>query len=69
MLNEEKLRQYIKEELSKTEVRNIIDSKIADFLKAKELETRVSEVVSDVFEKFFRMMYNKRGFWKNDIKR
>ena len=58
----------INEELTNSEVRNIINSKLDDFIKEKEFEKRVREISSDALEKFFKMMYNKRGFWKNEIK-
>ena len=58
----------INEELTNSEVRNIINSKLDDFIKEKDFEKRVREISSDALEKFFKMMYNKRGFWKNEIK-
>lgn len=58
----------INEELTKAEVRNIIDAKVADYIKEKEFERRVREITTDAMEKFFRMMYNKRGFWKGELK-
>lgn len=61
-------RKKINEELTNSEVRNIINSKLDDFIKEKEFEKRVREISSDALEKFFKMMYNKRGFWKNEIK-
>ena len=62
------LKPMINEELTNSEVRNIINSKLDDFIKEKEFEKRVREISSDALEKFFKMMYNKRGFWKNEIK-
>ena len=35
--------------------------------KISELEKDVKKIISDVMEKFFKMMYNKRGFWKNEV--
>lgn len=61
-------RNKINEELTNSEVRSMINSKMDDFLKEKEFEKRVREISSDALEKFFKMMYNKRGFWKSEIK-
>ena len=61
-------KKKINEELTNSEVRNIINSKLDDFIKEKDFEKRVREISSDALEKFFKMMYNKRGFWKNEIK-
>ena len=61
-------RHKINEELTNSDVRSIINSKLDDFIKEKEFEKRVREISSDALEKFFKMMYNKRGFWKIEIK-
>ena len=61
-------RKKINEELTNSEVMNIINSKLDYFIKEKDFEKRVREISSDALEKFFKMMYNKRGFWKNEIK-
>ena len=58
----------LNEEMTKSEVRSMIDSKFSDLLKEKEFERRVKEVTADAVERFFRMMYNKRGFWKSEWK-
>lgn len=58
----------INEELSYSEVRSMIDSKMDDYIKEKNFEKRVREITSDAMEKFFRMMYNKRNFWKSEVK-
>lgn len=60
----DRIKQILREELSKYEVKDIISDKF----KSKDFENRVKDIVTDVMEKFFRMMYNKRGFWKSDIK-
>ena len=56
------------EEITRAEIRSMIDSKVNDYLKEKEFEKRVREITTDAMEKFFRMMYNKRGFWKGELK-
>ena len=67
-MNESKLTKLIREELTKQEVNNIISDKLSSYLKKNEIEREIKNIVTDVMEKFFRLMYNKRGFWKNDIK-
>lgn len=62
------MRRRINEELTKSEVRSIIDSKVSDSLRDKDFEKRVKEITADALERFFRMMYNKRGFWKGEWK-
>lgn len=61
-------RKIINEEITSSEVRNIVNSKIEDLLKDKEFEKRVMELTTDAMERFFRTMYNKRNFWKSELK-
>lgn len=58
----------INEELTTADVRNIVNSKMSDYIKEREFEKRVRELTTDAMEKFFKMMYNKRGFWKGELK-
>ena len=62
------MRRNINEEITKAEIRSMIDSKVYDFLREREFEKRVREITANSIEKFFRMMYNKRGFWKGELK-
>lgn len=58
----------LNEEITKSEIRSMINSEINDLLRQKELEKRVKEITADVMEKFFKMMYNRRNFWKGEVK-
>ena len=60
--------RFINEEITKAEIRSMIDTKVSDYIKDKEFERRVREITSDAIEKFFKMMYTKRGFWKGELK-
>jgi hypothetical protein len=60
--------RFINEEITKAEIRSMIDSEVSDYIKEKEFERRVREITSDAIEKFFKMMYTKRGFWKGELK-
>jgi hypothetical protein len=62
------MKRRLNEEITKAEIRSMIDSKVADYLREKDFEKRVREITSDVVEKFFKMMYTKRGFWKGELK-
>lgn len=56
------------EDMTRSEVQNIINSRMEDYIKEKEFEKRVREITSDAFEKFFKMMYNRRNFWKGEVR-
>ena len=62
------MRKNINEEITKAEIRSMIDSRVSDFLREREFEKRVRELTADSIEKFFKMMYNKRGFWKGELR-
>lgn len=67
-INEDAIRDLVIEELTKTEVRSMIDSKLDDFLNKRELKKMVRGVVADVMDDFFREMWRKNGFWKTSLK-
>lgn len=67
-INEDAIRDLVIEELTKTEVRSMIDSKLDDFLNKRELKKMVRGVVTDVIDDFFREMWRKNGFWKTSLK-
>lgn len=62
------LKQIIREELTRQDVNSVINNKLDSYIKKSDFEKEVKRIVSDVMEKFFRMMYNKRGFWKNEVR-
>lgn len=67
-MNEYRLRQIILEELSRQDVKSMIDSKIDEFVKEKEFKKKVRNIAVDVLEDLFREMWRKNGFWKNSLK-
>lgn len=67
-MDRESLRKIIKEELTKAEIRNLIDSKLETFLKEKELKDRIREITVDVIEDLYKELWQKRTLWKNSVK-
>lgn len=59
---------HLNEEVTKGEIRSMIDSQLSDFLKDKDFEKRIKELTTDAMERFFKTMYNKRNFWKAELK-
>ena len=66
-MTQNELRKIIKEDLTKSDVSSMISDRLNSYLRKSELEKDVKKIVADVMEKFYRMMYNKRGFWKNEV--
>ena len=68
-LNEEDLKRMVQEELSRSDVRLMINDRISEYLKEREFEEKIKSIISDTFENYFKYMYNKRGMWKNELKK
>lgn len=68
-VNEEKyIKNLIKEELTKSDVRSMINSALDDFLKERELRKRIRELSAEILEDFFKQMWQRKGFWQTGIK-
>ena len=65
MLNK---RKYINEDVTSSEVRNIVNSKLDDFLKERDFEKRVNELSAKVLEKFIAQLFNKSLMWTSSLK-
>lgn len=68
-LQEEQIKRIINEEMSRSDVRNVVSSELSSYTKSREFEEAVKKLTSDVFERFFKLLYDRRGMWKNEIKR
>ena len=69
MLNEQRLRKILHEELTKTDVNKMIDDKIEKHLKSKDLKDKVNDIVVDTIDEFFRNLWAKNLFWKPMLKK
>lgn len=67
-VSDKKIRQMLKEELSKQEVKNLIDSKLSEYVSNNEFKKKIRNMAVDVLDDFFREMWRKNGFWKNPLK-
>jgi hypothetical protein len=63
-----RLKGIIKEELTKMDVRGMIDNALDNFIKERELRKKIREITSDVLDDLFRELWQKKGFWKNNLK-
>lgn len=58
----------INEDITNSEVRSIVNSKLDEFLKEREFEKRVNEISAKVLEKFITQLFNKRLMWTSTLK-
>ena len=61
-------RRNINEDVTASEVRSIVNSKLGDFLKERDFEKRVNEISAKVLEKFISQLFNKRLMWTSSLK-
>ncbi len=55
------------EELAMADVRSMVDGKLEAFVKSSEFKKAVRSIAADAMEKYFRIMYNKRGLWRAEV--
>lgn len=68
MLDNKRIDEIIREELTRAEVNSMIDSKLTSYQKDKELRREIRSIAADVLEDFFHELWRKNGFWKAPIK-
>lgn len=69
MNNNDKIHLLIKEELTKTEITNIVMSKLSSELSGESFERKIKKIAAKVVEELFKTLWQKRSFWQNDIKK
>jgi hypothetical protein len=69
MFSNEKIRQLIREELSKLDVENITSNKISSSYNSKEFKRAVKDITADVIEDLFRTLWNRSSTWKGGVTR
>jgi hypothetical protein len=69
MYSEDKIKQIINEEMSKSEITSLIKSKIDSNLSSKDFEKKVKEITSSVISELFKILWQRNNFWKDTIKR
>lgn len=57
----------INEELSKSDISSMINSKIGDKLSSSEFRKKVSEIAADVVNEIFKVLWQRNSFWKSSV--
>ena len=68
MDNNEKIYRILQEELSKSDVTSMINSKLSSSLNSKDFEKKVKEISSEVINNLFKILWQRNTFWKNSVK-
>lgn len=68
-MRQSNLSNILNEEMSKPEVVSLIKQKIGDNLNSKDFERKVKEISSSVMEEFFKILWQRKSFWRDSVKR
>ena len=68
-VDESAIRKAINEELSKKDVKSMIDKAVEDALASSEFKRKVTNIAADVAENFIDGMFARKAFWKDAIRR
>jgi predicted site-specific integrase-resolvase len=69
MISEDRIRQIINEEISKTEDESIVSNRISSAYNTRDFKRAVKEVTAEVIEDLFRTLWNRSSTWKGGITR
>lgn len=63
-----RIRQIVMEEVTKSEVEKITKDEIERALKDSAFKKKVREITADVFEDFVRLLWQRSSNWKGSLK-
>lgn len=63
------LKRILTEELTKTEVNNMIKSKLGTNLKSRDFENKVREIVIACISELYKSLWSKKSLWSTDLKK
>lgn len=66
-MDNRRIREIINEELTKAEVNNMIQSKLATHLKSNDFKKKVKEISATVLADVFKILWQRNNFWKNSV--
>ena len=66
-MTDRRLKQIINEELTKTEVNNMIQSKLQSHLKSNDFKKKVKELSAAVIADVFKVLWQRNNFWKRTV--
>lgn len=67
-MNDKRIRQIIREELTKSDVNSIVQSKLSSHLNSNELKKKIKEITADVISTTFKVLWQRDNFWKSSVK-
>jgi hypothetical protein len=68
-MNDNKLRQIINEELTKSQVESMINSKLESSYSSKDFKKAVKDLSGEVVNEIFKLLWQRNNFWKSSATR
>ena len=69
MISENRIREIINEEISKTEVESIVSNRLSSAYSSRDFKKAVKDITADVIEDLFRTLWNRSSTWKGGVTR
>lgn len=69
MISENRIRDIINEEITKTEVESMVSKRISSEYGSKDFKKAVKEITAEVIEDLFRTLWNRSSTWKGGVVR
>lgn len=66
---EQKLKKIIIEELTKSEVKNMISGELSSNLNSKEFKEKVKDITAKVLEELYKILWTRKNFWSDQIRK
>ena len=66
---DKELKRLIVEELTKTEVQNMIAGDRDTILNSREFKNKVKEISAKVLEELYKILWTRKNFWSDAIKK
>lgn len=67
-MNDNRIREIINEELTKSEVENIASRRANSIITSNDFKRKVKEITADVIEDFMKVMWQRSGTWKGSVR-
>lgn len=62
------IKRILKEELKNADAERIANNEINNYIKSKDFEKKVREIVSDALEDFTKTLWQRSSSWKSGVK-
>ena len=69
MISNNRIKEIINEELSKTEVESIVSNRLSSAYNSMDFKKAVKEITAEVIEDLYRTLWNRSSTWKGGVTR